>query len=262
MERIEKSIDPTLQLVETDPWVINLEEQCLHHHIRGKNKFEIRFYGIDFYGKIESEERRVVKYNNESNNTYPFYQNSNWESFEKENAKERMFVPLNERIDKAKKKEKMLLGSSIKELIEELDTKLKTKDDLDEEENDVKESKEREIIERMEETEAEAELKEIQELEGECKEEEELEEVKMESRGDTSSTEDESGYLWVDKYKAENFSELLSEEKINRDVLKWLKSWDELVFKRTQQENPFPFPSFPQRRVILHQIKINILIII
>jgi len=35
--------------------------------------------------------------------------------------------------------------------------------------------------------------------------------------------------LWVDKYKSYKFFDLLTEEKINRNVLTWLKSWDEIV---------------------------------
>uniref|UniRef100_A0A6A7G3E8 Chromosome transmission fidelity protein 18 homolog n=1 Tax=Hirondellea gigas TaxID=1518452 RepID=A0A6A7G3E8_9CRUS len=41
--------------------------------------------------------------------------------------------------------------------------------------------------------------------------------------------------LWVDKYAPKSFLELLSDEKINREVLQWLKEWDITVFgeKRT-----------------------------
>ncbi len=38
--------------------------------------------------------------------------------------------------------------------------------------------------------------------------------------------------LWVDKYAPGSFSELLSEESLNRNVLRWIKLWDPLVFKR------------------------------
>lgn len=38
--------------------------------------------------------------------------------------------------------------------------------------------------------------------------------------------------LWVDKYKANNFSELLSDSSVNRNILTWLKMWDECVFRR------------------------------
>jgi chromosome transmission fidelity protein 18 len=37
--------------------------------------------------------------------------------------------------------------------------------------------------------------------------------------------------LWLEKYKPKKYDDLLTEEKINRDILTWLKSWDEIVFK-------------------------------
>jgi len=36
--------------------------------------------------------------------------------------------------------------------------------------------------------------------------------------------------LWTTKYMPKRFEELLSDEKINREVLCWLKSWDSIVF--------------------------------
>lgn len=38
--------------------------------------------------------------------------------------------------------------------------------------------------------------------------------------------------LWVDKYTPKAFSELLSPEQINREILKEVKQWDKFVFKR------------------------------
>ena len=38
--------------------------------------------------------------------------------------------------------------------------------------------------------------------------------------------------LWVDSYSPDNFQQLLSSEKVNRQVLSWLKAWDPLVFKK------------------------------
>lgn len=38
--------------------------------------------------------------------------------------------------------------------------------------------------------------------------------------------------LWVDKYSPKSFAQLLSNEKINRGVLKALKQWDSYVFKK------------------------------
>eukprot|EP00850_Spirogloea_muscicola_P010707 SM000064S19729 [mRNA] locus=s64:153757:161302:- [translate_table: standard] len=40
--------------------------------------------------------------------------------------------------------------------------------------------------------------------------------------------------LWVDKYTPQAFTELLSDEQTNREVLKWLKDWDGLVFGTRQ----------------------------
>uniref|UniRef100_F6I6Z5 Uncharacterized protein n=1 Tax=Vitis vinifera TaxID=29760 RepID=F6I6Z5_VITVI len=36
--------------------------------------------------------------------------------------------------------------------------------------------------------------------------------------------------LWVDKYAPSSFTELLSDEQTNREVLLWLKQWDSCVF--------------------------------
>jgi len=38
--------------------------------------------------------------------------------------------------------------------------------------------------------------------------------------------------LWVDKYSPKSFFELLSDEQINRDVVKWVKSWDACVHRK------------------------------
>jgi len=47
--------------------------------------------------------------------------------------------------------------------------------------------------------------------------------------------------LWLDKYKATKFHQLLTDEKLNRDLLTWLKSWDEIVFgiKKKPAAKPF-----------------------
>lgn len=45
-----------------------------------------------------------------------------------------------------------------------------------------------------------------------------------------------SSALWVDKYAPQNFSDLLSPEQINRNVLKWIKLWDSRVFG--QKDSP------------------------
>ena len=37
---------------------------------------------------------------------------------------------------------------------------------------------------------------------------------------------------WVKKYEPNKFIELLTDEKVNRDILTWLKAWDPIVFQK------------------------------
>lgn len=39
------------------------------------------------------------------------------------------------------------------------------------------------------------------------------------------------GGLWVERYAPRSFFDLLSDETINREVVRWLKSWDACVFR-------------------------------
>ncbi|CAM9202096.1 unnamed protein product, partial [Ectocarpus fasciculatus] len=55
--------------------------------------------------------------------------------------------------------------------------------------------------------------------------------------------------LWVDKYSPRLFSQLLSSEKTNRDVLKALKQWDNFVFVPKSKQNKGD--SRPFQKVIL-----------
>ena len=43
--------------------------------------------------------------------------------------------------------------------------------------------------------------------------------------------------LWTEKYVPKKFHELLSYEKINREILTWLKSWDPIVFPKKKTED-------------------------
>ncbi|EPQ30324.1 uncharacterized protein PFL1_01850 [Pseudozyma flocculosa PF-1] len=43
---------------------------------------------------------------------------------------------------------------------------------------------------------------------------------------------DRTSQMWVDRYRPKKFTELLGDERVHRDVLGWLKEWDECVFKR------------------------------
>lgn len=36
--------------------------------------------------------------------------------------------------------------------------------------------------------------------------------------------------LWVDRYAPQSFLELLGDEVMNREVVRWLKTWDRCVF--------------------------------
>ena len=66
---------------------------------------------------------------------------------------------------------------------------------------------------------------------------EEIEKSEMEGKHITDEKEgneigdsEYEGKLWVDMYRPSNFMDLISDECINREVLKWLKSWDGVVF--------------------------------
>ncbi|KAJ1672453.1 Chromosome transmission fidelity protein 18, partial [Spiromyces aspiralis] len=41
-----------------------------------------------------------------------------------------------------------------------------------------------------------------------------------------------SASLWVDKYRPKNFLDLISNDVVNREILRWIKQWDYCVFKR------------------------------
>ncbi|KYR00459.1 AAA ATPase domain-containing protein [Tieghemostelium lacteum] len=52
--------------------------------------------------------------------------------------------------------------------------------------------------------------------------------------------------LWVDKYAPSTFHELLSDDRMNIDILNWLKQWDPIVFKRpllVKKSIPTPTPT-------------------
>ncbi|EGT59781.1 hypothetical protein CAEBREN_22739 [Caenorhabditis brenneri] len=49
---------------------------------------------------------------------------------------------------------------------------------------------------------------------------------------DTSTSKHVESALWVNKYEAKNFSDLLSDSTVNRNILTWLKMWDECVFRK------------------------------
>ncbi len=44
--------------------------------------------------------------------------------------------------------------------------------------------------------------------------------------------------LWTEKYRARKFTDLVGDERTHRDVLRWLKGWDSLVFPGTSRLKP------------------------
>ncbi|KAI1073685.1 hypothetical protein F5B20DRAFT_497164 [Whalleya microplaca] len=44
--------------------------------------------------------------------------------------------------------------------------------------------------------------------------------------------------LWTEKYRARNFMDLVGDDLTNRQVLRWLKRWDPLVFPRAARSRP------------------------
>ncbi|KAK4510055.1 uncharacterized protein ATC70_006224 [Mucor velutinosus] len=47
---------------------------------------------------------------------------------------------------------------------------------------------------------------------------------------------DDSGQLWVDKYRPTSYMDLMGDQRVNRDVLRWVKQWDYCVFKKSVQK--------------------------
>jgi len=52
----------------------------------------------------------------------------------------------------------------------------------------------------------------------------------------------EISLLYTEKYKPKHYSDLLTEEKINREILTWVKSWDDVVFNRKFNIPKIPVP--------------------
>jgi len=58
--------------------------------------------------------------------------------------------------------------------------------------------------------------------------------------------------LWLEKYKPMKFCDLLTEEKTNREILIWLKSWDEIVFGKK-----FILPQKSNKKIKLNEFNSN-----
>lgn len=59
---------------------------------------------------------------------------------------------------------------------------------------------------------------------------------------------DQEGQLWVDKYRPKTYIELMGDQRLNRNVLRWVKQWDYCVFKKKHQEES-------QRDKVMRQYK-------
>ncbi|KAJ2852524.1 Chromosome transmission fidelity protein 18 [Coemansia brasiliensis] len=73
-------------------------------------------------------------------------------------------------------------------------------------------------------------------------------EVTVQSNSSQGSGDNE---LWVDKYRARAFVDLVSDERTNRAVLQWLKAWDWCVFGRPGSGDTRDQWHRPQQRVLL-----------
>ncbi|XP_038065359.1 chromosome transmission fidelity protein 18 homolog [Patiria miniata] len=65
----------------------------------------------------------------------------------------------------------------------------------------------------------------------------------MEDEDDTgkeAATKEKSSALWVDQYAPRRYTDLLSDDGINRNLLFWLKLWDHLVFGKEKKQRKKP----------------------
>eukprot|EP00898_Chlorokybus_atmophyticus_P003584 jgi/Chlat1/4226/Chrsp27S04307 len=65
----------------------------------------------------------------------------------------------------------------------------------------------------------------------------------------STSNRSQKEQLWVDKYAPRMFTDLLSDERTNREVLRWVKAWDACVFNK-------PLPA-SKKLPALHQVSGN-----
>ncbi|XP_060063519.1 chromosome transmission fidelity protein 18 homolog [Ylistrum balloti] len=69
-------------------------------------------------------------------------------------------------------------------------------------------------------------------LDGDEADDEADDEVDDEDENTDIADSDSMGLLWVEKYAPKQYTDLLSEELINRTLLHWLKLWDHVVFNK------------------------------
>ncbi|KAG0275592.1 hypothetical protein BGZ95_008609 [Linnemannia exigua] len=81
---------------------------------------------------------------------------------------------------------------------------------------------------------------------------------------DEDPTSGSNERLWVDKYRPKKYTDLMGDERVNREVLSWIKEWDQCVFGRkyhkfTSEHKKQQFKDFrkpdalgrPDRKVLL-----------
>ncbi|KAG8969390.1 hypothetical protein FRC03_003081 [Tulasnella sp. 419] len=56
----------------------------------------------------------------------------------------------------------------------------------------------------------------------------------------SKSTESTPKDMWVDRYRPKRFTDLIGDESVHREVLAWVKEWDQCVFKRKSKKRPRP----------------------
>ena len=53
-------------------------------------------------------------------------------------------------------------------------------------------------------------------------------------------TSKRSNMLWTEKYRARKFTDLVGDDRLHREVLRWLKAWDPIVFHGFKPSRPAP----------------------
>jgi chromosome transmission fidelity protein 18 len=61
--------------------------------------------------------------------------------------------------------------------------------------------------------------------------------LRQELGPDREASHASNAVLWLDKYRPQSFLDLLSDERTNREVLTWIKSWDRFVFPKKKRAN-------------------------
>uniref|UniRef100_A0A915BIB3 Chromosome transmission fidelity protein 18-like protein n=3 Tax=Parascaris univalens TaxID=6257 RepID=A0A915BIB3_PARUN len=67
----------------------------------------------------------------------------------------------------------------------------------------------------------------------ELRRQQENQEMEVDTATSDSMASSAHTQLWVEKYAPRSFVDLISDDRVNRFLLKWLKLWDECVFKRS-----------------------------